>query len=512
MKVILLIVIVGVIFVPGCHTRSVALAPSRLLEDGSDRERTVDQTSVTNSIYGIHDYLGLGHITENNVEKGWIFDVQIVTGGSADYSVAIEHGVNVIVRLNQDWGMPTVPEDEAGVEKFCKDIKIWLGRTTGIYGIVIGNEPNIEGRSEDRHKMDPTSYGRVFSTCYKVIKPQFPDLKIMPAAIAGYSPDEFEYFEKILLEIRRQGLALDGLTDHPKTRNCKTSSCFETENAYANDDFDHYRKIISLTAKYFYHPVPVFLTEIDPHYDNSTHFWTDSNGWVQAAYEHINLYNQNPHRNWRVTAGFLFRHFAFSRPEWEFHDVDQVKADITEAFATNYTSYYDDFGEEYELAKKSCDDQLSWELYILAGAKSWIANTLAEIPEGAILTGCKIGEINQDLEFDLSSEVLPVLNEKFDEKPQYITLFLRKRVEFQDPRYQLETSVYPPDLKASNTKVFLDEQMVADELRLVSEQITAFTTEPGYHYYTVKYVINLQSFTNLGIKPKVHVKIGPASH
>ncbi len=314
-------------------------------------------------IFGIHDPGGEDLMIEAK-RPGWVLFTEKVSHQPHKYDEMVKEGLRVIVRLNHDYPPGGTIPFATHYDEFARHCASFVKASKGCHIWVIGNEMNHASErpgvdysfvtnsivGSPGEEITPERYAECFQKCRRAIR-QLPNHRHDQVVIGAVAPwnaqtsaspayqknpegDWVDYFEEILLRLKGQ---CDGIAIHTYTHGNDREVITSTEkmkdkftNRYYN--FYAYRDFMNAIPQEM-RDLPVYITETNPHPG-----WPDGynpSGWVQAAYEEINRWNQDP-RNQPIQALILYRWTAADQPRWIIHNREGVKADFKAATKHRY--------------------------------------------------------------------------------------------------------------------------------------------------------------------------------
>ena len=309
-------------------------------------------------IFGIHDKGGEFLMAEKG-KKGWVLITEAVGRNPHDhstkhYSDLEDQGYGVIVRLNHGYhntktgSFPgTIPLQDANSQNY-QDFAVRCGNfvehSSGCHIWIIGNEMNLSNEwpgGKNGQAITPERYEDCFKRCYAEIhkRPGHEDDQVVVGSVAPWNNettytnnergDWVKYLADVLtlLGTKCDGIALHTYT-HGKDRKLITSRDRMESFPDRYYHFRTYREFMEAIPASM-RGLPVYITETD-----QNDFWDHSNtGWVQAAYEEIDRWNQEPTHQ-KIRCLILYR---WSRDDqWSFQDITEVKDDFRAALDHDY--------------------------------------------------------------------------------------------------------------------------------------------------------------------------------
>jgi len=268
-------------------------------------------------------------------------------------------GWGIVIRLNHGYHTAgTLPEVEhyqefaatcaRYAELYLKHPEEDPGKYTWV--IVIGNEQNNPREwPRDGHPpqpITPQNYARAFNLAYRRIKQVLPNATVVPGAVDPYNAAmerPHDYFDRMLEQIEQlDGFSLHTYTHGPVVDYITHLRVFTDaplipgtvhEHYY---DFQAYRPFIE-RIPLRWRDLPVYLTETNHWVVNPDGTpplgWVNRNiGWVRAAYEEIDRWNNTPHSQ-QIHCLLLYR---WQDDEWRINTRDQIQTDFKMAAEKDY--------------------------------------------------------------------------------------------------------------------------------------------------------------------------------
>jgi hypothetical protein len=251
------------------------------------------------SLYAIHD--------ENNWDyPGYEVRVEQIghdpthTGGT-DYRDA-RH--TVIARLQNEWapgGCIPLPEF---YESFAIRVQHFVQNSQGCSRWIIGNEMNHSQEWPYGRQIHPEDYGTCFKLCYDRIKslPGHENDQVIIGAVAPYNNwaqypgnpngDWVVYFKHILEacgEFDAIALHTYGIEQVPSDPSSEAMMGSGYKHLHAG--FRAYQDFLYAVSNSLWH-LPVYITETNPNARGGNPWQDQDTGWVTAAYDEIDQWNQ----------------------------------------------------------------------------------------------------------------------------------------------------------------------------------------------------------------------------
>lgn len=308
-------------------------------------------------IFGIHDRGGEFLMAEKG-KKGWVLVTEEIGHNPAemsggDYSALENAGFGVIVRLNNGYhrgaNFPgTIPDSGPNGQTY-QDFAVRCGNfvehSSGCHIWIIGNEMNLANEwpgGKNGQAITPERYKDCFMRCHAEIhrRPGHEDDQVVVGAVAPwnnetmYTNNERGDWVKYLTDVltllgnKCDGIALHTYTHGPERSKITSPKRMDPpfQDRYYN--FRTYREFMEAIPAST-RGLPVYITETD---QNDP--WAHSNtGWVQAAYEEIDKWNQEPTHQ-KIRCLILYR--WSQDDQWSFQDITEVKDDFRAALGHDY--------------------------------------------------------------------------------------------------------------------------------------------------------------------------------
>lgn len=296
---------------------------------------------MTKYIHGTHDVEGKELMKD---DPGWLVITEALGSdphdhSGKDYTGLSAQGFGVIVRLNNGYHpVGTIPGSQ-DYDAFARRCGNFVAASPGITVAIIGNEPNHANERPYGELIPPNQYAKCFDLCYKQIKQKAPHVMVCTAAVAPWDAtttyqgnpngDWVQYYYDMLYQISKA----DAICLHTYTHG--SDPFLITDESKMNPPFDqhHYNfrayiDFLAQTPLDFYH-LPVFITETD-----QVEPWANRNiGWVQEAYEEINMWN-SVDLNQKIHCLALYR--SNWDDQWSFAGKNEVKKDFRQAVQRGY--------------------------------------------------------------------------------------------------------------------------------------------------------------------------------
>ncbi|MBX7233380.1 MAG: peptidoglycan recognition protein family protein [Caldilineales bacterium] len=300
-------------------------------------------------LYGVHDRGAEAIMRQKNV-RGWVLVTEQVDGGARSYRDLSDEDFGVMVRLNHGYlGAGTIPR-RAEYGNFARRCADFVQRSAGAAIWIIGNEPNHQsewpGGSFDLAEamrqaeiITPQNYAECFRLARQAIHalPGHENDLVLPAAVAPWNAalgDWVKYFKDMLAAIGPTNL--DGITLHTYTHGhqkaliTSDARCPSPGFTHLRWEFRTYRDYMEAIPAEMRH-LPVFITEANPQrLSELDPAWENRNdGWVDAAYQEIDLWNREQPQTIRSLV--LFRWQYEPNQPWDISSRDQVLDDFRQA-------------------------------------------------------------------------------------------------------------------------------------------------------------------------------------
>jgi len=324
-------------------------------------------------IFGIHAAGGttpadFRHLFEGKGKTGWVLFTEAIgsepsLGGDYDYTEWAYSGYGVIVRLNNGYhDSGTLPVHDKYAD-FARTCSAYVQRSRGCHIWIIGNEQNNPrehpgGHVHPREHITPEMYAEAFNLARRRIKEARPDDIVVPGAVDPYFGlpwpldgqryRPLDYFRTMLDNIED----LDGICLHTYTHWLDVDlitkpTVFGAEFLQPGTprehyyDFQAYRSFAeAVPAKW--RDRPIYITETN-HWvkldrppqpgEGVKAGWLDRDvGWVRAAYEEINRWNNTPHAQ-QIHCLLLYR---WTGDAWAIENLEEVKKDFRKALDRDY--------------------------------------------------------------------------------------------------------------------------------------------------------------------------------
>lgn len=285
-------------------------------------------------LYGIHDEEGLPILPKN----GW--SVALVSLSDGRGTAAFNTDYNWLVRMNWGYGTTgTIPERKDWPE-YLSRLSTYIAHSSGITGIIIGNEPNLKAEWPNGQPILASEYAAFFQECRGLFKAARSKVQVITAAIGPYNLDSgswVTYLRDVLNKTNPDGIAI-----HAYNRG-SDPSLVSKDIIVPNGPlqgtqwgFRTYRDALNAVPSQ-HQNLPAYITEFDE-YDP----WENRNtGVVKAAYEEINNWNLLPGHSPKVHCLCLYRYPKYD--QWFIEGKQGVITDFAEATQKGYKAPDDAF-------------------------------------------------------------------------------------------------------------------------------------------------------------------------
>ncbi|MBN1955097.1 MAG: SH3 domain-containing protein [Anaerolineae bacterium] len=327
---------------------------------------------------GVNESRDFRHLFHGSGKTGWAIFTEAI-GHNPNGLAPDEHrrqklwdwarnGYGVVIRLNNGYE----PNGTLPLSTFYDDFAATCARYAELYlhrpeeaphryswVIVIGNEQNNVrehpgGAGNPIEHITPQLYAQAFNKAYQAIKNVLPNARVVPGAVDPYNTFPWarlgglryrpmDYYREMLAAIDNlDGLALHTYTHGPVVSYITHKKVFQDSPLDPGTEHEHYYDFQAYRPFAEAIPAqwrdrPIYITEtnhwvVNP--DGSPPAgWVNQNiGWVRAAYEEINRWNNTPH-NQQIRCLLLYR---WQDDEWQIETRDQVQADFRQALANDY--------------------------------------------------------------------------------------------------------------------------------------------------------------------------------
>jgi hypothetical protein len=306
-------------------------------------------------LYGVHDR-GAEAIMRQKDVRGWVLVTEQVDGGARSYRDLSDEGFGVMVRLNHGYlGAGTLPR-RAGYADFARRCADFVQRSTGAAIWIIGNEPNHQSEwpggsfnlaeaMRQAEIITPQNYAECFRLVRQAIHalPGHERDLVLPAAVAPWNPalgDWVKYFKDMLAAIGPGNL--DGITLHTYTHGhqkalvTSDALCPSPGFTHLRWEFRTYRDFMQAIPPEM-RQLPVFITEANPQrLSEQGPAWEDrDDGWVDAAYQEIDLWNREQQQP--IRSLILFRWLFEQGQPWDISSRNRVLDDFRRALDRRLT-------------------------------------------------------------------------------------------------------------------------------------------------------------------------------
>jgi murein DD-endopeptidase MepM/ murein hydrolase activator NlpD len=288
------------------------------------------------SLLGVHDREGR-HIPPPG---GWCLDTIALSENPSppDY-IALRGDINWLVRLSWGYGSTGTFPLAIRMDQYIEAALLYAVQSNGVYGFILGNEPNGQWERPDGVVITPQYAADLFVRTRNAIKSMRSAIKVMPPPLAPYhdSPmDWLVYLKQMYQEIERLGGEPDGIPIHAYTRSSNPDDISSTEKMGAPlvgqfRGFRTYRDVLRAIPQRF-SQTPAYITEFD-----ENEGWEDKNtGIFKAAVKEIKDYNSQAAGS-KVHSLIAFRWLGPPEVEnvfdWEMRNKPQLLEDFRSAIA-----------------------------------------------------------------------------------------------------------------------------------------------------------------------------------
>lgn len=249
-------------------------------------------------LHGFHDEGG-EHL--HGSKPGWTVITE-ETGSDPnikgrDYSHLSNRGIGVIVRINHSHGgQGTIPlPTQYG--NFALSVASFAASSRGVWGWIVGNEPNVEWERPQGVVITAQEYARCFLMCRDALMQASPNSLVGPAALAPYHANPTNWLDYAHAMYRIIGLngGCGFIPLHAYSRSMNPGEIASTEKMGPplQDQYKGFRTFEDVLEKAL--PVvltslPVVITEFDPNGP-----WLNENtGIIQGAYDYLDMRNGIP--------------------------------------------------------------------------------------------------------------------------------------------------------------------------------------------------------------------------
>ena len=296
-------------------------------------------------IYGLHDPGG-EHLMIEESAPGWVLVTKGIgsdpnNGSGDDFTGLSSRNLGVIVRLNNGYRPNgTIPRQDQ-YQDFAKRCARYVQASSGCRIWIIGNETNHEQERPNGEFITAEMYARCYQLCRTEIRKVDPLAQVLIGAVAPWNNttkyagndngDWIKYFADILNRVGSGNC--DGITLHTYSRGSDPNTITNSDKMDApfsnySKQFRTYRDFMAVVPSSM-RGLPCYITETD-----QDEAWVDKNtGWVRAAYDEINNWNQQP-GNQVIRALILYR---WSRDDkWQIDGKNGVIEDFRQALGKRY--------------------------------------------------------------------------------------------------------------------------------------------------------------------------------
>lgn len=282
--------------------------------------------AASDYIYGLHDRGG------EHLYQGRGYTLVSEELRHTDWQGPPSADTETIARLN--WGYypngTIAPDDQMGT--FATRCGEYARRFPLVNIYTIGNEANKASEWPNGKAITPLDYAECFVLCRDAIKRANPNAIVCMGAVAPWnieSGDCIRYFEQVLTLLAGD---LDGITIHayartPNPADITSEARWAAPYGHWHAGFRCYQDFMRAIPESLRH-LPVYLTEM-----NQNAAWVDvDNGWVSAAYDEINRWNQENAQ--QIRCALLYR--WLKHDQWAIDGKGRVQADFRRAVERGY--------------------------------------------------------------------------------------------------------------------------------------------------------------------------------
>jgi hypothetical protein len=280
----------------------------------------------------VHDGYGSTGAGLMRDRPGWLVFTEIASPTGGDYSEYAAQGFNVLVRLNHGYyPNGTIPVREFYPE-FAVTCALHVQASRGVYGWIIGNEPNHSQERPDGWPITAEDYADCFRGCRDTIHSYVPDARVIVGAVAPYNAQTGDFGDYQVQALYHLGAGnYDGVALHAYTHG--PDPALITSAAKMGPPFENYHyhfRVYRDLAQRVPANVPLYLTETN----QDEPWWNVNVGWVREMYREIDEWNtDNPSHVIRCAC--LFRYPTFD--QWSIADKPAVIEDFQQAVDIGYT-------------------------------------------------------------------------------------------------------------------------------------------------------------------------------
>lgn len=249
---------------------------------------------MTQFLHGFHDQ---GGESLHNGRPGWTVITEEVgvnvNAQGRDYRSISSQGIGVLVRLNYSHGgQGTIPLPNQ-YQEFAQAVASFARSSQGVWGYIIGNEPQVAWERPQGVVITPEQYAECFLKCLASIKGASLNNRVSPAAFAPYTdqPIKWTQYVRKVYEILAARGKPDFLSGHAYARSMNPDEVTSTkkmdpplEDCYYG--FLTYQDWLAEVPDSMLN-LPAFITEFDV--DQG---WQNQNtGVITAAYDEVAHWN-----------------------------------------------------------------------------------------------------------------------------------------------------------------------------------------------------------------------------
>lgn len=293
------------------------------------------------NLYSVHDKEGR-HLVPVG---GWCVDTVALSENPqpVDYSV-LRADINWLVRLNWGYGSTGTYPVPNQTDKYIEAIQRYVAGSKGVFGYIIGNEPNHEQERPDGVYLTPEHVALVYGKARNAIKVINSQNRAIVPPFAPYhaNPTNWLDYATLVYDLIDAASGADGVAIHAYTRSSNPkdiTSEAEMEPPLTGQysGFRVYQDNLAVIPEGM-NQLPVFLTEFNELLNDG---WHDANtGVVKAAYQEINNWNLKPGTQ-KIYCLTLYRWPNYDK--WHIEGKNGVIEDFQEAVLKNYQTPNGDF-------------------------------------------------------------------------------------------------------------------------------------------------------------------------
>jgi len=249
---------------------------------------------------------------KNNGVRGWATEVVYSHGDLAtlkpvDFSAHEQAGIRVIVRWNysfakSDGGLGTFPTRDL-YNDFARWCTQSINLSRGVWGHIIGNEPNRPGERPDylneAHQGTPITPDDIATIYNKIFKALPKETRVSPPAIDptnAQTDKPLDYWRAIVRKIA--GAEFFALHSYSFGSNQPVDSADVFQDMPEQfHSFRMWEKQAAIISKLGYVRTPLIITETNHLYlaDGQTTGWEGgAGGWISSVYDYVRRWNAEP--------------------------------------------------------------------------------------------------------------------------------------------------------------------------------------------------------------------------